>query len=403
MLQPKSVNMYYGALSVASFPNQGLPFDPMMHWTVKAWDMGTTAAGSSGSPLFDKDGRIVGGLSGGNSFCSNHAEDYFFSLNKIWNSANPGAEKVVSTLDPSGQKRRTCEGSESSTGNAPKFVRISHIDEQFNQKSLEKSLKQLSREQLLGTGYGTIRIQERYLLKRETEVSGVFIMFDTQAGTPSVSSPATPLELQVFIGDDRSTPALTQTLDISSVSQPMVNGSTEAPRFRELYVPFSQKVSMPEDGAIHFALNVSGLPEHMSVMNKDHTSDMNANTLYRHIGGKTISASGVTTQPLSATLWIDPVVYSKETEQQAADEPLITLAPLGSQVLLTFAPRVKGREARVAMYTLLGQRVYEHSMSAGTLVLNRNNFEGLGVLVLCAECGGEKMSMKVLFSNEKMR
>jgi hypothetical protein len=39
------------------------------HWRVKSWDLGTTEAGSSGAPLFDSQGRIVGQLHGGTASC----------------------------------------------------------------------------------------------------------------------------------------------------------------------------------------------------------------------------------------------------------------------------------------------------------------------------------------------
>lgn len=398
MLQPKSVNIYYGELRNVTFPNEGLPFDPHMHWEVEAWDLGTTARGSSGSPLFDKNGRIVGGLSGGNSFCSSRGADYFFSLYNVWDSSNPESQKLVQALDPSGLKGRVCDGSESSVGDAARFVRVTHISEQYNPKSLEQSLPQLSREELLGNTYGTTRISERYEMTSDTEISGVYVVMDTKAGTPSVSPPMTPVELQIFTDDNQNTPIVTQTVDLSSVSEPMKEGSNRWPRFRELYIPLSTRVTIPREGAVYFALTIAGLPPHMSVVHKNHSTDTGANTLYRHIGSKNVPAPSVSGHAVSASLWIDPVVYSKQAEQQVKDLPLITLTPLGAtQVLLTFAERVQGQEARVSIYSLLGQRLYEHTLSAGTLVLDRAAFEGRGVLVLRAQCGAEKMSLRVLF------
>jgi len=41
------------------------------HWQVPFWDRGTTEPGSSGSPLFDQNHRVVGQLHGGPASCSN--------------------------------------------------------------------------------------------------------------------------------------------------------------------------------------------------------------------------------------------------------------------------------------------------------------------------------------------
>jgi hypothetical protein len=46
-------------------------------WRVEDWEDGTTEPGSSGSPLFDQNKRIVGQLYGGEAFCGNSINDYY--------------------------------------------------------------------------------------------------------------------------------------------------------------------------------------------------------------------------------------------------------------------------------------------------------------------------------------
>ena len=52
------------------------------HWRIATWEDGTTEGGSSGSPLFDQNYRIIGQLHGGYASCSNNVNDYYgkFSL-----------------------------------------------------------------------------------------------------------------------------------------------------------------------------------------------------------------------------------------------------------------------------------------------------------------------------------
>ncbi|UZO81917.1 T9SS type A sorting domain-containing protein [Aquimarina sp. ERC-38] len=51
--------------------------EPATHWEVVDWDLGTTEKGSSGSPLFNTDKRIVGQLHGGAAACGNNQPDYY--------------------------------------------------------------------------------------------------------------------------------------------------------------------------------------------------------------------------------------------------------------------------------------------------------------------------------------
>lgn len=87
------------------------------HWrvvwqeTVTNW--GVTEGGSSGSPLFDPNHRIVGTLTGGGSFCSSPtAPDYYGKMSKHW-TANPNAadQKLKVWLDPLNTGQLTMDGS----------------------------------------------------------------------------------------------------------------------------------------------------------------------------------------------------------------------------------------------------------------------------------------------------
>lgn len=46
-------------------------------WRIFTWEDGTTEPGSSGSPLFDQNKRIIGQLFGGQATCSNNVNDYY--------------------------------------------------------------------------------------------------------------------------------------------------------------------------------------------------------------------------------------------------------------------------------------------------------------------------------------
>lgn len=62
----KRLNFYHGTLENTSYEridnHAYYPFGNQKHWEVKPWSLGTTAGGSSGSPLFDKEGLVIGGF-----------------------------------------------------------------------------------------------------------------------------------------------------------------------------------------------------------------------------------------------------------------------------------------------------------------------------------------------------
>jgi len=76
-------------------------------WEITAagggWELGVTEGGSSGSALYDQDGRIVGQLYGGLAACNgtndNGQKDYYGRLGISWNGANASV-RLKDWLDP---------------------------------------------------------------------------------------------------------------------------------------------------------------------------------------------------------------------------------------------------------------------------------------------------------------
>lgn len=67
-------------------------------WEVINWEDGTTEPGSSGSPLFDQNGRIIGQLFGGGANCSNNLEDNYGRFDVSWNNGNDADERLADWL-----------------------------------------------------------------------------------------------------------------------------------------------------------------------------------------------------------------------------------------------------------------------------------------------------------------
>lgn len=73
-------------------------------WVIADWDLGTTEPGSSGSPLFNQDKRVIGVLSGGFSACSgtddNGEIDFYGRFGYAWDNGPTPDKRLKDWLDP---------------------------------------------------------------------------------------------------------------------------------------------------------------------------------------------------------------------------------------------------------------------------------------------------------------
>jgi hypothetical protein len=85
-------------------------------WEITAadggWEMGVTEGGSSGSPLFDQNGKVIGQLYGGGAACvgtvDNGLNDYYGRLALSWDGAT-ASDRLKDWLDPTNSNVNTIE------------------------------------------------------------------------------------------------------------------------------------------------------------------------------------------------------------------------------------------------------------------------------------------------------
>ena len=89
----------------------------MVTWVSTSNGHGVTEGGSSGSPIFDNQGRIIGTLTGGSSFCTSPSSpDLYGKMSYHWNS-NPG-DNLSTYLDPTNSGANTLDGSNNPCGSS---------------------------------------------------------------------------------------------------------------------------------------------------------------------------------------------------------------------------------------------------------------------------------------------
>ncbi|NBC83619.1 MAG: trypsin-like serine protease [Bacteroidetes bacterium] len=95
----KKVAFDYDQLFVSNF---GEGFDDAAHWWVSRWEEGTTEKGSSGSPLFNNNGEVIGVLSGGSATCESPESDFYQRFDVAWDKYSEADEQLKAWLDPDG-------------------------------------------------------------------------------------------------------------------------------------------------------------------------------------------------------------------------------------------------------------------------------------------------------------
>ncbi len=97
----KCISFENDALEITSYLGYTSPGNGS-HWRVVDWDLGTTEPGSSGSPLVDPAGRIIGQLHGGYAACGNNESDWYGRLSVSWDGGGTSTTRLRDWLDPAG-------------------------------------------------------------------------------------------------------------------------------------------------------------------------------------------------------------------------------------------------------------------------------------------------------------
>ncbi len=95
----KSISFENDPLAVTTYLQTASPGDGT-HLRVPDWDLGTTEPGSSGSPLFSPEHRIVGQLHGGYAACGNDLSDWYGRLFTSWTGGGSADSRLRDWLDP---------------------------------------------------------------------------------------------------------------------------------------------------------------------------------------------------------------------------------------------------------------------------------------------------------------
>ncbi|OFY08491.1 MAG: hypothetical protein A2W93_01335 [Bacteroidetes bacterium GWF2_43_63] len=200
------------ALTTTTYLQTPIPGDGS-HFRVTSWADGTTTeGGSSGSPLFDSNHRIVGQLHGGYAACGNTTSDWYGRLSVSWTGGGTSATRLSNWLDPMGTAPITLDGY---NPNTPAFALDAQVSAIVSPT---------------GSSCGTTSITPSVTLRNagSTTLIGATIYYQIDGGTP-VSQPWTGT-LATNISTNITFPTVTSTYGAHTIkawtSAP--NGGTDA-------------------------------------------------------------------------------------------------------------------------------------------------------------------------------
>jgi hypothetical protein len=367
----KRVNIYEKNLSLKTFDIREIEFYRNAHWNVDRWNQGSTAEGSSGSPLFEAGNRLVGLLSGGRSTCNLPVDDYYYAFFKAWNPSENVEEQLKSWLDPSGSDKQSLEGLDPYADNP--CYRLSNIGGMRLQDSIQVTeLPPPATGKLFGTNsLQTVEYAEEYRVNGNVRIEGVYLL------TPSVTDAASSLdvEITVYKGDDKpqtllhSEPFYPVYREISVIDSSLITTGKRLNREQESFIRFDKAVIA--SGAFYIGYKIKS-PAASSFAVYNLPKGLSArNTAWIKNKGEWLSASAHPLLPFSTSLFLDPVIrYTSDVSNDTIlpDHPVkIWVDALQRRLHLSYPPTPG---AAYRLYSTSGQIVQEESLSGSEAVIS---------------------------------
>lgn len=370
----------------------GLSWDKK-HWYIPRWEIGTTAAGSSGSGLFDKSGLLIGALTGGASTCNSPESDHYYAIHRTW-LEKTDFMSLKPFLDPDDTGATLCAGYDPNATNA--IYRLSDFPPNSPKQD---DIQLLPAEKLRGIG--------RIVKLKEGAVTplGVYLLFrgDNHLQT---SFPQIDIRLRELSQDHTLGQTVWQT-ELNTATFQRYNekknkfdsaGRTLEGDTIELFVPTlsTQQPTSLKKGSYMLTLTPKSANEfiRLPLLYQAKRKTATSWNMFE------LSESGWA--PSNGDLWVDLLVQSPTPpEMLAIPNPAVS----GTEIqcyyyqshLYILLPK-QLPSAQLRLYSLNGQLIYEQNLSSGVEHILPINFLATGgVYIAHIEAEGVKRTLKFIY------
>ncbi len=398
----KKTGVFKGNPSLATSP---FPvFDTQVHWKVSAWASGATDGGSSGSPLFDASGLLIGGLSGGNSLCTgkfpNNGSDYFFALCKSWEYGAQDSINLKNWLDPKSTGTTRMEGLDP----LKDYPMVILSNANYNASVPDTLVTTPVNGSATGSLFGHNSLQktnefaEVFTAESETELIGSYLMIPPITG---FNGTASPVKINVYTGENRpeilvSTVLFNPTYLIYNVSEKGFNSNpTTMNRAKgtENFVLFPENLKVKGNFYISYEISFPST-FNFSVYNAAFGSKKKNTAWIKKSSGEWISADKYSEQPITTSLAIQAVVIKGKVtgEEIPIEKPNIATYDRQNKVLYVNAKI--GERGIVSIYSITGSLIHNYTFAgAQSFIINA----GQGPVIVKVVSNIRNSAMKILF------
>ena len=157
-------------------------FDSYSFWEIPSWKVGSTASGSSGSPLFDENNFVIGGLTSGYSECSGllpspdstKQTDFFAALGKGWETADV-TNQLKTYLDPENTGALQYQGMDPNQANP--LIRLGNASYTGGDSLITSKLNPPNNGYVFGNnGLQATEFAEAFTVANPVEIFGAYLL-----------------------------------------------------------------------------------------------------------------------------------------------------------------------------------------------------------------------------------
>ena len=336
-------------------------FDPNSFWEIPSWTIGSTAEGSSGSPLFDENNFVIGGLSSGASLCSGslpspnpkQQTDYFTALGKGWET-DDATNQLKTYLDP--QNKGVLQYPGKDPNQLKPVIRLANAQYTKGDSLITSILDSPNQGYVFGnSNLRTLEFAEEFTVTNPVEIFGTYLLI------PAMSSGlASSVTISVYTGDSSpdakiySTQFIPQYLNYSSHDFSLKDKTLSVPT--ETFVMFDAPVLVNKKFFISYSIDYSTTSK-FCVYNTKFQDASQPNTAWvKDEKAGWMPANTYQAKPLNTTLAIQPLIRNSD------DVQIVTIPTRGNDYFyydrsgraLTLKESLK-TEGQIAVYSVGGQ------------------------------------------------
>jgi hypothetical protein len=366
---PKKYGKIASAISLVDYPDPDC-FDGMSHWEIPSWTIGSTHPGSSGSPLFDRNNLIIGGLSGGESDCigknPDNESDYFFALSKGWESSNP-SNQLKTYLDPENKELKQYPGFDPNKEDSLK--RLGNANYNSGDSLITSTLNPPYSGFIFGnSNLQALEFAEEFKINKETDVIGSYFLLPYMP-----YSYISGIEISIYSGGTAPETKLQSKMFYPQYLNYNKDSNQFEEKNRDLYyvatesfVLFDNPAKVNENFFISYKINYSETAK-FCVYNTKFANNSHPNTAWIKTDAGWVSADNYSQFGKKTALAIHALVRDNNTLSISSPDPKENPVYYDRAARTLFFRKAESNPTLINVYSVTGQLLEKTQLNAGQL------------------------------------